>query len=231
MAEYNKMMKFIERTTDQIKASIYELAKSKANLPMELEHEAKALLAKMPMESSLEYSNGGHYKSCLLKMEQKIQNHHPSKIARAQSTGQPPPQKKQRTTNTTTSNVSRNSNGNYSGRTSITMPDLGNLSDKELKEKFNDYFTNVLLLACQRPCQKCTHGRSQGKGKSRCQTSRPSHHPLPGRNLFQNFCWYQNGKTKTMEVSKAFRERFPCKYLSHPESFGGSPIHILGNLS
>jgi hypothetical protein len=51
MAEYNKMMKFIERTTDQIEASVYELAKSQANLPMELEQEAKALLEKTPMES------------------------------------------------------------------------------------------------------------------------------------------------------------------------------------
>jgi hypothetical protein len=46
---------------------------------MELEQVAKALLEKTPMESSMEYTNEAQYKSHLLKMEQKIQNHHPSK--------------------------------------------------------------------------------------------------------------------------------------------------------
>jgi hypothetical protein len=66
---------------------------------------------------------------------------------RGQWTGQPL-QKKQRTTNTTDSNATRNSNGNSSGTTAKTLPDLRNHSHKDLlTEKVKDYFTNVYLPA------------------------------------------------------------------------------------
>jgi hypothetical protein len=213
VAEYNKMTESILRTTDEIKASIYELAKSKADiLPMELVQEAKALVQKTPMQSQQ-----GHYKSSLLKLEQTIQNHHPS--TKGQGAPGQPLQKKHRTTNTT---------GNSIGTTAKTLPDLRNLSPKELTKEVNEYFTNVFL-----PARKLAKNAPTEEVKQKAAAIVKQHNQviIHYQEAIRSkiFAGIQNGKTRTMEVSKAFRECFPCKYLSHPECFGVLPFRCLGS--
>jgi hypothetical protein len=140
-------------------------------------------------------------------LEQTIQNHHPStkapvttattNITRGQWTGQPL-QKKQCTTNTTDSNANRNSNGNSSGTTAKTLPDLRNLSCKELKQR-KSMITSPMCFCLPENLPKMHPQKKSSKRKIVKQHNQVIIHYQEeiGSKIFAGI---QNGKTNTMEV-------------------------------
>ena len=190
MEKYHKINEFVQRTTEQVRRSIIDLTKSS---PHDLQLQTKALLDDL---TKTKYSDS-QYKSMLLKFEQKIQKRPQQNNTQGQR-----PSKKLRTATITNSKEG-----------SIVLPSLANQSHRDLQKKVYEHFTKEYL-----PLQRTEEDHVKNASDLKRQKTVLIHYQEGIRSKV--FAGFQNGETKTMQVSQWFRECFPCKYLSSPKAFG-----------